>query len=254
VLKKWVTAIILASLLWLFVGTETISAAGSQLIIINKQNNQMAYYEEGKLVKAFKVATGRKPSYTPEGKFKIVNKIKNRPYYKEKIKGGDPRNPLGNRWLGINARGTWGTTYAIHGNNNAASIGKYVSSGCIRMYNNEVSWLFDRIKINTPVIITKSKLDFHSIATANGFKVTGSAIPVSSKPEPNVQTLKRGSRGEAVKKLQTTLTALGYNTNGIDGIFGSGTEKAVRQFQQARSLLVDGIAGPATQKALYETK
>ena len=102
------------------------AATVKQLIVINKKTNQLAYYQNGKLVKVFMVGTGRKSSLTPEGKFKIVNKIKNRPYYKEKIPGGSPKNPLGVRWLGIEARGTYGTTYAIHGNNNPSSIGKYV--------------------------------------------------------------------------------------------------------------------------------
>nr|WP_240338486.1 L,D-transpeptidase family protein [Peribacillus alkalitolerans] len=223
-----------------------------QLIIINKQTNLLAYYENGKLSKTFKVATGRKPSYTPEGRFIIVNKIKNRPYYKEKIPGGDPRNPLGKRWLGINARGTWGTTYAIHGNNNPDVIGKYVSAGCIRMFNEDIDWLFNRIQTNTPVIITTSKNSFYAIAASNGYKVNGgTSIPVVSAPSSPSVTLKIGSKGNAVKVMQKRLTELGYNTNGVDGIFGKGTLNAVKQFQKANSLQVDGIVGPATQKALY---
>ena len=79
-------------------------------------------------------------------------KVKNRPYYKEGIKGGDPRNPLGDRWLGINVKvnGRTSYAYAIHGNNNANSIGKYVSAGCIRMHNKDVRWLYDKVKMNTP--------------------------------------------------------------------------------------------------------
>jgi lipoprotein-anchoring transpeptidase ErfK/SrfK len=57
-----------------------------------------------------------------------VNKIKSRPYYTGHIPGGDPRTPLGKRWLGLNANGTYGgDTYGIHDNNNESSIGKYVS-------------------------------------------------------------------------------------------------------------------------------
>lgn len=115
------------------------------------------YYEKGKVIKTFPVATGKKPSYTPEGLFKIHEKVKNRPYYKEGIKGGDPRNPLGDRWLGINVKvnGRVSYAYAIHGNNNANSIGKYVSAGCIRMHNKDVRWLYDKVKMNTPVLIQK---------------------------------------------------------------------------------------------------
>jgi hypothetical protein len=157
-------------LLFLFLGgTSAFASSSSKMIIINKNSNELAYYNQGKLEKKFKVATGRQSNYTPEGSFKIVNKIKNRPYYKDNIPGGHPSNPLGDRWLGLNARGTYGTTYAIHGNNNPNSIGTYASAGCIRMYNDDVRWLFDQVSLNTPVIITSSKDSFDRIATANGY-------------------------------------------------------------------------------------
>jgi hypothetical protein len=246
-IKKWFIIFVSAFVLFFSIGVTSSSAAGSQFIIINKANNQLAYYENSQLKKVFKVATGRSPSLTPEGKFKIVNKIVNRPYYKKRIPGGDPRNPLGNRWLGLNARGTWGTTYAIHGNNNPNSIGKYVSNGCIRMYNDEVKWLFNQVKINTPVIITTSRKSFDSIAAANGFKVR----PNHSMPAvTNGEILKKGSRGNAVRELQRKLTSLGYDTKGVDGTFGSNTEQAVRQFQKDHGLTADGIVGPATKKVL----
>lgn len=141
------------------------------MIIINKATNQLAFYEDGELVVIFDVGTGKEKEDTPEGTFKVVNKIKNRPYYKDKIPGGDPRNPLGDRWIGLNARGTWGTTYAIHGNNNVSSIGKYISAGCIRMHNKEVHWLFEQIKINTPVYITDSKDSFEVLAKHQNYEV-----------------------------------------------------------------------------------
>jgi hypothetical protein len=225
-------------------------AAGGEFIIINKSNNQLAYYKQSKLVRTFKVGTGRQPSYTPEGKFKIVNKIKNRPYYSGNIPGGDPRNPLGNRWLGLNARGTWGTTYAIHGNNNPNSIGGYVSGGCIRMYDEEVEWLYNQVSVNTPVIITTSKSSFNSIAAANGYKVSGGAsVPVTGVPSSST-VLKKGMRGAEVGNLQQILTSKGYSTKGIDGVFGPATEAAVKKFQKAKKLKADGIVGPATKKAL----
>jgi hypothetical protein len=224
-------------------------AADGDLIIINKSNNQLAYYQNSKLVKTFSVGTGRKPSYTPEGTFKVVNKIKNRPYYTDNIPGGDPRNPLGDRWLGLNARGTWGTTYAIHGNNNPKSIGGYVSAGCIRMYDEQVEWLYDQVKVNTPVIITTTNKSFNAIAAANGYKVTGNdSVPVSTPASNTV--LKRGMTGTEVKKLQQVLTNKGFSTNGIDGVFGPATEAAVKKFQSSQKLKVDGVVNPTTRKAL----
>ena len=59
-------------------------------------------------------------------------------------------------------------------------------------------------------------------------------------------TLKKGARGNITKLLQEKLVSLGYNTNGIDGIFGFGTEKAVISFQKNNGLVADGIVGKNT--------
>nr|WP_276508661.1 stalk domain-containing protein [Paenibacillus antarcticus] len=147
------------------------SSINSDLIVVNKKTNTMAFFRDGKLERQFVVATGKDPELTPEGKFRIANKIKNRPYYKDKIPGGDPRNPLGDRWIGLEVNGTQGTTYAIHGNSNKNSIGKYVSAGCIRMYNDEIHELFTQVKVNSYAVITSSKLSFEEIAVKNGYEL-----------------------------------------------------------------------------------
>ncbi len=63
-------------------------------------------------------------------------------------------------------------------------------------------------------------------------------------------TLQRGSSGPDVQALQQRLSDLGFDPNGIDGNFGPGTEKAVRDFQQTNGLDVDGKVGPNTRAAL----
>lgn len=63
-------------------------------------------------------------------------------------------------------------------------------------------------------------------------------------------TLRNGSRGEGVRKLQEALIKLGFLTGKADGIFGNKTENALRKFQKSRKLSVDGLAGPKTQAAL----
>ncbi|MBM7662525.1 hypothetical protein JOC85_003332 [Bacillus mesophilus] len=167
-MKKLTGAFIV--LMSLFLGTSMIEAeTGNQLIIINKGTNQLAFFENGKHVATFRVATGRSQSYTPEGTFQIVNKIKNRPYYKENIPGGHPNNPLGDRWLGLDARGTYGTTYAIHGNSNPASIGTYASAGCVRMFDDDVRWLFDRVDLYATVVITNTSQSFEAIAVSKNY-------------------------------------------------------------------------------------
>lgn len=63
-------------------------------------------------------------------------------------------------------------------------------------------------------------------------------------------TLKTGSTGPEVTALQRRLQDLGFDPNGVDGIFGPGTESAVKAFQQANGLTVDGKVGPLTRAAL----
>jgi lipoprotein-anchoring transpeptidase ErfK/SrfK len=64
------------------------------------------------------------------------------------IPGGSPRNPMGVAALTLR-----GSEYAIHGTNNPASIGRFVSHGCIRMYNRDINKLFALVDVGTPVIV-----------------------------------------------------------------------------------------------------
>ena len=59
-------------------------------------------------------------------------------------------------------------------------------------------------------------------------------------------TLRYNQRGEAVKALQSALYQLGFYSKTLDGVYGSGTRTAVRNFQRANGLSVDGVAGPKT--------
>ena len=66
----------------------------------------------------------------------------------------------------------------------------------------------------------------------------------------SAQAIQRGDRGAEVQRLQRELRSRGYFNAGITGNFSSITETAVRNFQRDRGLRVDGIAGPATLRAL----
>lgn len=68
---------------------------------------------------------------------------------------GGPDNPLGARALYLYADGV-DTLYRIHGTNDPASIGKAMSSGCIRMLNEHVAELFENVTIGTPVTVRAS--------------------------------------------------------------------------------------------------
>ncbi|MBQ3010604.1 MAG: spore cortex-lytic enzyme [Oscillospiraceae bacterium] len=61
---------------------------------------------------------------------------------------------------------------------------------------------------------------------------------------------KRGSSGETVKQIQTKLKEWGYYDGAVDGVYGSGTEKAVRYFQEKNGLTADGKVGQKTMDAL----
>ena len=141
---------IVLAILVLFLAAAPAALAKTQ-IVINKSTNQLSFYQSDKLIKSFPVATGKHSSLTPEGNFTIVTKVVNPYYGKLNIPGGSPNNPLGVRWLGLSIGG--GGVYGIHGNSNPASIGTYASAGCIRMHNQDVIWLYDRVPLGTRVQI-----------------------------------------------------------------------------------------------------
>lgn len=64
--------------------------------------------------------------------------------------------------------------------------------------------------------------------------------------------LKKGDKGEQVKKLQKWLNGYGFNSGPIDGIFGPVTENAVILFQTAAGVVIDGIVGPQTRDAMSQ--
>lgn len=105
-------------------------------IVINTAKRRLFLYTSGKLVKSYMVGVGKPKTPTPKGNYIIINKAVN------------PGGPFGARWLGLNKKGI-----GIHGTNNPPSIGRYVSNGCIRMYNSDVIELFDIVSIGTPVKI-----------------------------------------------------------------------------------------------------
>ncbi|MDX1691530.1 MAG: peptidoglycan-binding protein [Acidimicrobiia bacterium] len=65
-------------------------------------------------------------------------------------------------------------------------------------------------------------------------------------------TLRRGSRGDAVRLLQTLLNDLGYSAGTVDGVFGGQTASAVIRFQSDQGLAADAIVGPNTWTRLHE--
>jgi peptidoglycan hydrolase-like protein with peptidoglycan-binding domain len=73
--------------------------------------------------------------------------------------------------------------------------------------------------------------------------ITWRAIDEADQSEP---TLRNGSKGLPVRRVQHRLTAYGISTGGVDGRYGPKTVAAVRTLQQERGLAVDGVVGPKT--------
>jgi peptidoglycan hydrolase-like protein with peptidoglycan-binding domain len=83
---------------------------------------------------------------------------------------------------------------------------------------------------------------------------TRAALGKRGKPNLGARPMHRGQRGWDVAALQFLLHERGFGPGGFDGGFGPNTENAVRRFQAAARLRVDGVAGPATLDALRGTQ
>lgn len=85
-----------------------------------------------------------------------------------------------------------------------------------------------------------------AIAVKNGREAAETAIELSVE----TAVLRQGSKGGEVKEVQRRLKQWGYYSGAVDGIFGSGTKKAVVAFQKKNGLTADGVVGKATYAAL----
>ena len=85
------------------------------------------------------------PAWAPPAEIKRDN-----PRIPDVIAGGSPSNPMG-----VAALTLAGGEYAIHGTNRPGSIGGYVSYGCVRMYNEDISDLYGRVPVGTRVVVTQ---------------------------------------------------------------------------------------------------
>ena len=87
----------------------------------------------------------RNPAWSPPAEVKH-----DKPNVPNVIPGGAPSNPMG-----VAAMTLAGGEYAIHGTNRPNSVGGFVSYGCIRMYNADITDLFQRVSVGTPVVVTR---------------------------------------------------------------------------------------------------
>ena len=108
------------------------------------------------ILKEMTVAVGKTSTPTPTGNFEVMEMVENpiwqNPWEPSVIyKEGDPANPLGVRWIGFKKSGE--EDYGIHGTANRDSLGKAVTHGCIRLSNEDISYLYDQLEEGTPIVI-----------------------------------------------------------------------------------------------------
>jgi len=128
-----------------------------KVIVINRSINRLYLYKGNKLSRTFPVATGQAIYPTPRGTWHIVVKYRNPWWYPPtsspwarglKPVPPGPNNPLGTRWMGLDAPGV-----GIHGTDAPSSIGYSASHGCVRMQVPDAEWLFDHVDIGTTVFV-----------------------------------------------------------------------------------------------------
>lgn len=105
-------------------------------IIVDLSDRQLYLLDGNNVVRGYPVAIGKMLTRTPTGEYRIINKQPN------------PGGPFGAYWMGLSK-----PHYGIHGTNDPALIGREVSHGCIRMYNDDVVELAATVPINTRVTI-----------------------------------------------------------------------------------------------------
>lgn len=131
-------------------GTIVIKTSQRKLYLILGEGHAMRYpVGVGKAGKQWAGTSSidgkyRYPAWSPPAEVK-----RDKPSMPDVIPGGSPANPMGVAALTLS-----GGQYAIHGTNAPRSVGGYVSYGCIRMYNEDISHLFERVNIGTPVVVT----------------------------------------------------------------------------------------------------
>ena len=111
---------------------------------------------------SFPVAIGRKEYETPTGRFQVIEKIVDPDFVQfdwdqpsrmmRRVPPG-PTNPLGKRWIGFTTAHGWGIGF--HGTPSPQLLGQAVSHGCVRMHNDHIVWLFDRVDVGTPVVVRR---------------------------------------------------------------------------------------------------
>jgi peptidoglycan hydrolase-like protein with peptidoglycan-binding domain len=187
---------------------------GKVSIVIDTFRRRIMILDDNKFHAQFPIAIGKAETPSPVGNWKIINKA---------MHWG---TGFGTRWMGLNV--PWGV-YGIHGTNKPWSIGSMASHGCFRMWNKDVETIYPWIKQGTKVTVMGNAFSY----------LYGGMKP--ARP---------GELGSDVIYLQEKLKRLGFYQGPVDGLYGPGTEKAVKAMQKHYGRPVTGAMSLADYAAL----
>lgn len=132
----------------------TALTARNKQIVIDLDQRQLQFYEDGQVVLSYTVAIGQDEWQTPTGQF-IVRDMREDPVWqhpitKEPVRPG-PDNPLGSRWIGFWTDGK--NHIGLHGTNDETLIGQAVSHGCVRMRDADIRELYSHLSLGIPIVV-----------------------------------------------------------------------------------------------------
>jgi lipoprotein-anchoring transpeptidase ErfK/SrfK len=131
---------------------KSLSPIADVNLVIQLNERKLYVYQGSQIVATYPVAIGRKGRETPTGEWQIMETLVDPGWTNFNTGKTIPpgkNNPLGSRWIGFWTDGT--DTIGFHGTNQPDSIGKAVSSGCVRMYDKDVQALYPLVKVGTIV-------------------------------------------------------------------------------------------------------
>ncbi len=210
--SAFVLCVLAALTLWVGIGgaSESESAAiaaakqanvpEGNWILINLPQKSLTLYQGVEAKKRYAIASGTSDTPSPIGVYRVTHRF-----------AGD-LGGFGTRFLGLNV--PWGQ-FGIHGTNKPGSIGSNASHGCIRMFVKDSEALYR--------------------AVHNGAKVVIEGGPYGML-DSYLRPIHAGDRNSHVAAVQSKLKALGHYYGSADGIYGQGTQAAVKKARKALGL------------------
>jgi len=190
-------------------------------VVLNLAEFRLYYYPEAQagqpaVVMTYPISIGRMDWETPLGRTTIISKVRHPSWYPpdsiraEHAAEGDPlprivrpgpQNPLGDYALRLGLPG-----YLIHGTNRPAGVGMHVSHGCIRMFPEDIDYLFGRVDVKTVVRIINEPVKIGW----NGDELVAEVHPVLEVPEPDasIEASLQGEASLAPAAARDAMTAL----------------------------------------------